>query len=174
VTLCSKPFFTIFHNLPIVYHGLSTNLVAFKLCLHFIQLKNFSNTRGLPYFINKMYEISNTFMGTTLKRYQLHEYHFSMNYILLFYALAVQIWFIRRKFYQQKKFFKISKNIDMITWLECRVQNNALMEGKLKWFEKLLFKNSLSCVSTKHMAKVDVCRVPGQDARQTLRLCRAF
>jgi hypothetical protein len=51
----------------------------------------------------------------TLKRYQLHKYHFSTNYTLLFYTLAVQIWFIRKKFYQQKKFFKISKKIDMIT-----------------------------------------------------------
>jgi hypothetical protein len=36
-----KTFFTIFHNLPIVYHELSTNFMAFKLRLDFMQLKTF-------------------------------------------------------------------------------------------------------------------------------------
>jgi aminopeptidase C len=70
--------------------------MAFKLRLDFIQLKNISNTRGFPFIRNKIYEISNIFMAMTLKRYQLHKYHFSTNYTLLFYALAVQIWFIQK------------------------------------------------------------------------------
>jgi hypothetical protein len=58
-----------------------------------------------------------------------------------------------KKIYQQKKFFKISKNIDMITWLKFRVQNNALMEGKLKGGSKSYF-------SKNH------CRALAQNARQ--------
>jgi hypothetical protein len=39
--------------------------MAFKLRLHFIQLKNISNIRGFSFFTNKMYEITSTFMGMT-------------------------------------------------------------------------------------------------------------
>jgi hypothetical protein len=67
------------------------------------------------FFADKLFEISSTFKGKVLKRYQLHKYHFSTNYTILFYALAVQIWFIRKKCFQWKKFVKIRKKIDMIT-----------------------------------------------------------
>jgi hypothetical protein len=63
--------------------------------------------------MNKLFEILSTFMGKVLKMYQLHEYHFYTNHTLLFYALAVQIWFIQKNPINQKG--KISKKIDMIT-----------------------------------------------------------
>jgi hypothetical protein len=50
--------------------------MTFKLRLHFIQLKNISNTHGFSFFANKLFEILSTFKGKVLKRYQLHEYHF--------------------------------------------------------------------------------------------------
>jgi hypothetical protein len=36
-----ETFSIVYHNLLVGYHELSTNLMEFKLCLHFIQLKTF-------------------------------------------------------------------------------------------------------------------------------------
>jgi hypothetical protein len=77
-----KTFLYYFHNLLIVYHEVSTNLMIFKLHLHFIQLKNISKSHRFPYLTNKMFEISTNFMDKMLKWTQLHEYHFSMNFTL--------------------------------------------------------------------------------------------
>jgi hypothetical protein len=47
-----ETFSIVYHNLPIGYHELSTNLKIFKLHLHFIRLKNISKTLGFSCFMN--------------------------------------------------------------------------------------------------------------------------
>lgn len=109
-----KTFSIIYHNLHIGYHELLTNLKIFKLCLHFIKLKNSSTASGFSCFANKMFKISSNFTGKVLKMTQLHEYHFSTNFTLLFYALAVQIWLLRKKSLNDRKLLNIvniSRNV---------------------------------------------------------------
>jgi hypothetical protein len=81
-----KTFYMIYHKFHIRYHEPLTNLI-FKLCLHFIQLKNIGTTCGFSWFVNKMFKILSNFMDKVLKMIQLHEYQISTNFTpLLLYT----------------------------------------------------------------------------------------
>jgi hypothetical protein len=72
-----KTLYMMYHKLHIGYHEPSTNLMIFKLYLHFIQLKNIATAYGFSWFANKMFKISSNFMDKVLKMIQLHENDFS-------------------------------------------------------------------------------------------------
>jgi hypothetical protein len=129
----------IYHMLHIRYHEPSTNLMIFKLFLHFIQLKNVATARGFSWFANKMLKISSNFMDKVLKLIQLHEYDFSTNFTTLLYALAVQIWRIRQKFFKLHIIVKNSKLIEICINLKFRVHNNVFVVEKLKEVQKSKF-----------------------------------
>jgi hypothetical protein len=65
-------------------------------------------------------------MDKVLKIVQLHEYDFSTKFTTLFYALAVQIWRIRQKFFKWHIIAKNSKLIETCINLKYRVKNNVL------------------------------------------------
>jgi hypothetical protein len=67
---------------------------------------------------------------------QLHEYDFPTNFITLLYALPVQIWLIRQKFFKWHIIFKISKLIETCINLKYKVQNNVFVVEKLKEVQK--------------------------------------
>jgi hypothetical protein len=136
----------------------------------FNTIKNISNTRGFSFPANKLFEFSSTFIGKVLKRHKLHEYHFSTHYTLLFYALALQIWFIRKNPINQNNSLKIAK---ILIWLH-NWNIECLWRKNLKKVWKDIFENPLSCAKRKRTAKACVCRAPSTNARQTLCLCRAF
>jgi hypothetical protein len=58
------------------------NLIIFKLCLHFIELKNISKSRRFLCLTNKMFKNPTNFIDKVLKWTQLHEYHFSTYFTL--------------------------------------------------------------------------------------------
>jgi hypothetical protein len=66
-------------------------------------------------------------MGKVLKMTQLHEYHFCTNFTPLLYALAVQIWRIRKNSLNEKIIVKYSKHMETCIKLKYRVQNNVLV-----------------------------------------------
>jgi hypothetical protein len=108
----------------------------FKLCLHFIQFENIATACGFSWFANKMFKISSNFMDKVLKIIQLHEYHFSTNFTPLLYALAVQIWRIRQKFFKGHIIVKNSEFIETSINLKYIVQNNIIEVEKLKEAQK--------------------------------------
>jgi hypothetical protein len=122
----------------------STNLMIFKLHLHFIQLKNNATACVFSWFANKMFIISSNFIDKVLKIIQLHEYDFSTNFTTLLYALAVQIWRIRQKFFKWHIIVKISKLIEISINLKYEVQNNVFVVEKLKEVQKNNYFRNLS------------------------------
>jgi hypothetical protein len=134
----------VYHKLHIRYHELSTNLIIFKLCLHFIQLKNIATTCGISWFVNKMFKVSPNFMDKVLKLIKLDEYHFSTYFTPLLYALVVQIWFIRKKFFKWHIIVKNIKFIETYIKLKYRVRSTKIN----------FFKNTLSWVIRKRTTNV--------------------
>jgi hypothetical protein len=91
-----------------------------------------------------MFIISSNFIDKVLKIIQLHEYDFSTNFTTLLYALAVQIWRIRQKFFKWHIIVKISKLIEISINLKYEVQNNVFVVEKLKEVQKNNYFRNLS------------------------------
>jgi hypothetical protein len=113
--------------------------MIFKICLHFVQLKNIETACGFSWFANKMFKIPPNFMDKVIKIAKLHEYHFPTNFTPLLYALAVQISRMRQKYFKWHIIVKNNKFIETCIRLKYRVQNNVFEVEKQKEVQKLNF-----------------------------------
>ena len=102
----------------------------FQTWFAFYIIKNIATTRGLSCFMNIMFKILYNFKGKVLKITQLHEYHFSTNFTSLFYALAIQIWRLRKNFIKWHIIVKYSKHMEKSIKLEYWVQSNLFVVEK--------------------------------------------
>jgi hypothetical protein len=128
------------------FHGFQTLFAFYTIKKHFkytsITIFHEQNVRNFKYF-----------HGYDLKKVSITWISFFDELYPIILRTCSSNLIYTKKFHQQKKFFKISQNIDMITWLECRVQNNALMEGKLQGGSKSYFSKN-------------ICRASAKNARQ--------